>query len=99
MVESHGEAQERAHAEADEALQALAAAELPASSPVTQIAWSRHPAERIVKAARELNADVIVMATHSRTGMAHLLDGSVAEAVVHEAPVPVLLIGPGCDRG
>ncbi len=38
--------------------------------------------------------DVIVMATHGRTGLAHMLFGSVAERVVHSGVAPVLLVHP-----
>ena len=46
----------------------------------------------IVAAAQEWSADLIVMGTHGRHGLAHLLLGSVAEAVVHQSSVPVLLL-------
>jgi nucleotide-binding universal stress UspA family protein len=36
--------------------------------------------------------DMIVMGTHGRTGLAHVLIGSVAERVVREAPCPVLTV-------
>jgi universal stress protein A len=48
------------------------------------------PVEAILRAARR--ADVIVIATLGRTGLAHLFIGSVAERVVRHAPVPVLTI-------
>ena len=47
-----------------------------------------HPANEIVRAAAK--ADTIVMATMGRTGLGHLLIGSVAEKVVRHSPVPVL---------
>lgn len=50
------------------------------------------PYEVIMDAARD--ADSIVMATHGRTGLEHLLIGSVAEKVVRHATVPVLTIRP-----
>ncbi|GIX47410.1 MAG: universal stress protein [Candidatus Tectimicrobiota bacterium] len=50
------------------------------------------PAEAIVRMARELAADLIVMGTHGRTGLQHVLLGSVAEKVVRHAPCPVLTI-------
>lgn len=50
------------------------------------------PYEVILDAASD--ADSIVMATHGRTGLAHVLIGSVAEKVVRHAPVPVLTIRP-----
>ena len=46
----------------------------------------------IIQAAREENADMIIMGTHGRTGLAHVLIGSVAERVVREAPCPVLTV-------
>ncbi len=53
-----------------------------------------HPAQEIVRCAEELGADMIAMATHGRTGLSHVLAGSVAEAVVRTATVPVLLMRP-----
>ena len=45
----------------------------------------------IIQAARD-DVDMIVMGTHGRTGLAHVLIGSVAERVVREAPCPVLTV-------
>jgi nucleotide-binding universal stress UspA family protein len=42
--------------------------------------------------AKELGADLIVMGTHGRHGLAHVLLGSVAEKVVRTAPCPVLTV-------
>lgn len=50
------------------------------------------PAERILEAARAHEADVIVMATHGRSGPARWLLGSVADEVVRHADRPVLLV-------
>jgi nucleotide-binding universal stress UspA family protein len=50
------------------------------------------PAEEILAAAQAISADLIAMATHGRGGLGRLLFGSVAEAVLHAAAVPVLLI-------
>jgi nucleotide-binding universal stress UspA family protein len=50
------------------------------------------PAEEILAAARESSVDLIAMATHGRTGLGRLLFGSVAEAVLRHAPVPVFMI-------
>ena len=49
-------------------------------------------ARAIVDYARERGMDLIVMGTHGRTGMAHLLMGSVAERVVRSASCPVLTV-------
>ena len=50
------------------------------------------PAEAIVRTAAELDVDLIVMATHGRTGLPHILLGSVAEKVLRHAPCPVLTV-------
>lgn len=51
----------------------------------------------IIDAAKELNCSIIVLATHGRGGLAHLLLGSTAERVVRGAHVPVLTVHEG-DR-
>jgi len=48
--------------------------------------------EQIVRAARSKKADVIVLGTHGRTGLARLFLGSVASRVVTAAPCPVLTV-------
>lgn len=50
------------------------------------------PLQEILAAARK--ADLIVMATQGRTGLSHLVIGSVAEKVVRHSPVPVLTLRP-----
>jgi nucleotide-binding universal stress UspA family protein len=50
------------------------------------------PADTIVRVAQERGADLIVMSTHGRTGLQHVLMGSVAEKVVRLAPCPVLTV-------
>ncbi|HYA23986.1 MAG TPA: universal stress protein [Terriglobales bacterium] len=55
------------------------------------------PRPVIVEAAVELDCQMIVMGTHGRSGLAHLLLGSVAEYVVRNSKVPVLTVRP--DRG
>lgn len=50
------------------------------------------PAEEIVRCASEREVDLIVMGTHGRGGVSHLLLGSVAEKVIRTAPCPVLVI-------
>ena len=52
------------------------------------------PAAEIVRIAAEEGAALIVLGTHGRTGMARLVMGSVAEAVVRRAPCPVLVYRP-----
>jgi len=49
-------------------------------------------AEEILRLARALPCDIIVMGTHGRTGLTRLLTGSVAEGVLRNAPCPVLVV-------
>ena len=57
-------------------------------------------AQTIVEGATEEHCDLIVMGTHGRHGMAHLLMGSVAERVVRTAVCPVLVVpSPATKRG
>jgi len=48
--------------------------------------------QEIIASAREMGADVIAMTTHGRTGLKRLLFGSVAEAVLRMADVPVFVV-------
>lgn len=50
------------------------------------------PYVEIVRIARDGKYDLVVMATQGRTGIAHLLLGSVAERVVRTSPIPVLTV-------
>ena len=50
------------------------------------------PFVEIIKAAKEHDADLIVIGTHGRSGIAQILIGSVAEKVVRKAPCPVLTV-------
>jgi nucleotide-binding universal stress UspA family protein len=52
------------------------------------------PYRKIVEVGEEEKSDLIVMTTHGRTGLSHLLMGSVAEKIVRTAPCPVLTIRP-----
>jgi type II secretory ATPase GspE/PulE/Tfp pilus assembly ATPase PilB-like protein/nucleotide-binding universal stress UspA family protein len=70
------------------------------SRDLTVIREVRHgvPAERIVHYAEEHKVGLIVMGTHGRSGLAHLVMGSVAESVLHQAPCPVLAVQPDRQR-
>ncbi|APZ92680.1 universal stress protein [Fuerstiella marisgermanici] len=48
----------------------------------------------IIQYAKETNVDLIVIGTHGRSGLMHLLMGSVAENIVRKAPCPVLTVKP-----
>jgi nucleotide-binding universal stress UspA family protein len=55
-------------------------------------------AQEIAQAARELKADLIVMCTHGRGGVKHMLFGSIAQQVLSSAVIPVLLVPPLDDE-
>ena len=50
------------------------------------------PKDEINKIAQSINPDMIVVGTHGRKGLSHLLMGSVAESIVRNAIVPVLCV-------
>jgi universal stress protein A len=52
------------------------------------------PYKKIVEKAKQEGVDMIVMSTHGRTGVMHMLIGSVTERVVRRAPCPVLSVPP-----
>jgi len=60
--------------------------------PVTGSVVAGRPFMEIIRYARDHDVDLIVIATHGRTGLKHVLLGSVAEKVVRKAPCPVLSI-------
>jgi nucleotide-binding universal stress UspA family protein len=57
------------------------------------------PFVEIIRAARDYGVDLIVMGTHGRTGVSHILIGSVAERVVRKAPCPVLTVKMPIKQG
>jgi universal stress protein A len=60
---------------------------------ITQVVTGT-PYLKIIETAQKEKADLIVIATHGRTGLSHLVMGSVAERIVCLAPCPVLTIPP-----
>jgi nucleotide-binding universal stress UspA family protein len=52
------------------------------------------PADAVVAAGRHVHADIIVVGTHARKGIARALHGSVAESIVRASDVPVLVVTP-----
>jgi nucleotide-binding universal stress UspA family protein len=60
--------------------------------PVETIVPYGRPVVQILDQVRRFEADGIVMASHGRTGLAHLLFGSVPESVMAQSPVPVFMV-------
>jgi nucleotide-binding universal stress UspA family protein len=79
-------------------LELLAPGAAAAHVEVTRLVDIGVPYQKIVETATAEGADLIVMATRGRTGLSHLLLGSVAEHVVRLAPCPVLTIRPRDER-
>lgn len=64
----------------------------------TAAASERGLAKAVVWVASEVDADLIVLKTHGRKGLSHLILGSVAEEVVRTAPCPVLTLTPAAQE-
>lgn len=94
IVESRGEAMDRDTMETRARLVEIAAREVPQAASFIHVLHVSNAAEAIKDLADELDADVIVMATHGRTGLRHLLAGSVTEALMRTSARPVLVQGP-----
>jgi universal stress protein A len=82
------------HERARQRLQRLLTVEEGARFSATGEVRAGRAAETICEVAIERRADLIVMGTHGRSGVAHLLLGSVAEKVVRLAPCAVLTVRP-----
>ena len=80
--------------EAEEYLKALAAERMPEYHRIECVVRRGDPAHEIVTLAEHDNVGLIMMATHGRTGLAHIFLGSVAEKVVRTSHIPVLTSKP-----
>jgi nucleotide-binding universal stress UspA family protein len=69
-----------------------AVASVPKELPVTTLLLEGNPAHEIVKAAREYEHDLIVIGSRGRSRATAALLGSVSHEVLHESPVPVLVV-------
>lgn len=81
----------------DEALAAFLSRNLAEFLPLVEVTRKvavGAPAENILDEAKAADADLIVMSTHGRSGLAHILMGSVTEQVVRNASCPVFSVHP-----
>jgi nucleotide-binding universal stress UspA family protein len=78
--------------EAQERLVRLVPQNDPLAAPATLLTRAGDPVRQIIGYAIEQDVDLIVLGTHGRGPMAHMLMGSVAERVVRGAPCPVLTV-------
>ncbi|MEP7199486.1 MAG: universal stress protein [Chloroflexota bacterium] len=97
----HGDRHLGSAEEAEQYLRGLAAQWSQADLPIT---WHVHDdaghgvAKMLVDQATELSADLIALNTHGESGLREKVLGSIAQQVVHEGRVPVLLIRPQKDE-
>jgi len=89
---SHQEVEERVLEDAAGALEVLSRRVEKASIGVEQAVYVGSPAEVICAQAAARGADLVVMGTRGRTGLSHVLLGSVAERTVAHARCPVLTV-------
>ena len=90
--------QQRMIAQAKEDLENVIPKAVKDRIPVEFILEIGHPSYVIVEKAKELGVDVVVIATHGRTGLSYVLLGSVAEKVIRHAPCPVFVIRNPKDK-
>jgi nucleotide-binding universal stress UspA family protein len=83
-----------AEEEGEKELREFIAHKLPKSKGIIPIVRRGNAAKEIVHYAKDEEFDVIIMATHGRTGFAHMLLGSIAESIVRYSSVPVLTVKP-----
>ncbi|OFW67092.1 MAG: hypothetical protein A2Y74_06220 [Actinobacteria bacterium RBG_13_63_9] len=94
-VETRGQAIQRTEHELLQRLEALSGPIRETGSQVRTVVRAGEPEQVIVDFAREGSYDLIVMATHGRSGLSELVQGSIAAAVVKSGVAPVLLVRPG----
>ena len=82
--------------EAEKYLASVAERTATAHLKVAKAIWYGAPGRAIIEAADLMDADLIVMSTHGRSGVSRWMMGSVAEAVLHGTNRPILLVrAPG----
>jgi nucleotide-binding universal stress UspA family protein len=89
---------EKRRAEAEEYLVGMARELRDKGVRVTTDVRRGEPVAEILQGAREAEADLIAMTTHGRSGLRRLLFGSVAEAVLRQAEIPVFLMRLANDQ-
>ena len=99
-AETRDQAVERAAAEGRDLLAALAEPiEKEGIKVEKQVVIAEDPVAVIIDAARRENVDLIAMATHGRSALASVIQGSVAAAVLRSGVAPTLLVRPKALKG
>jgi len=82
----------RMEAESRERLEEIVTPEMAKGIDIERVLVRGTPFLEIIREAKERRVDMIVVATHGRSGLAHVLMGSVTEKIVRKAPCPVLVV-------
>ena len=77
---------------AKEELENLSKKQIPSGITTKIVVKTGKPFIEIIETAAEIDADLIIIATHGHSGVEHILFGSTAEKVVRKAPCPVLTL-------
>ncbi|MCZ2108353.1 MAG: universal stress protein [Dehalococcoidia bacterium] len=94
MAESRSQAVASALSEAEERLYTVATRALPGLDIHVHTDINERVAEAIIATGVRLDVELIAVGTHGRTGIGHALMGSVAERIIRQSPIPVLVVGP-----
>lgn len=76
----------------------LRAAEIDVDVRLCHLPSPEEAGQAILDASRDLNADLVVMSTHGRSGLGRVLYGSVADQILRRTHLPLLLIPARCER-
>jgi len=89
-----GQMEQDLHAEIKDDLHPLVRQLEQAGYKVSVVIEFGDPASEILRVIKDKKVDLVAMTTHAREGLKRLLFGSVAEAVLHQVDIPILLIHP-----
>ena len=94
LAEDRSQALDAVCSAAEEEMLALGARHLGRYPVVVHVVVGEEAPAEILAAAKAADAQLIVVGSHGRKGISHVFLGSVAEAVVRHATIPVLVVGP-----
>lgn len=77
---------------ADKNMDSIVKDKIPSGVEFEKIISSGDPAQEIDKIAQNEDVDLLIISTHGRSGLKHLIFGSVAEKIIRHTPCPVLTI-------
>lgn len=97
-AETHGQALSRLRSEREDALLHLVSTSMEGVNVEVHAVADDHTADAIANHAAEVNADLIAVGTHGRSGLRRALMGSIAERIIQRADRPVLVIPEGATK-